>query len=133
MRGAIFAKEAPAEPYIHQAWPSIRYHRDGSQKIVQNADEAAALGEEWATSPFPPKPKVAPPPEPTKAEVQAKLKALTEMHEELKAYSAEKTAENLALRAELAKLKVHLAGVEPEPTPGEDNTEDTPRAKKARK
>jgi hypothetical protein len=48
---------APAKPYVHQDYPSVRYHRSGKTQVVNNADEHAALvdhpetGKDWSDTP----------------------------------------------------------------------------------
>jgi hypothetical protein len=45
--------QAPAKPYEHQDYPSVRYHRSGKTTVVNNADEHAVLMEDkdWAETP----------------------------------------------------------------------------------
>ena len=38
-------------PYIHQSYPSVKYHRDGATRMVHSEKEDRALGSEWASSP----------------------------------------------------------------------------------
>lgn len=40
-----------AKPYVHQPFPSCRYHSDGRCVIIQNPDEEQALGPGWEDSP----------------------------------------------------------------------------------
>ena len=42
---------ADAIPYIHQSYPSVRYHRDGATRVVFSEKEDRALGSDWAESP----------------------------------------------------------------------------------
>ena len=42
---------ADAGPYVHQSYPSVRYHRDGATRMVYSEKEDRALGSEWAESP----------------------------------------------------------------------------------
>lgn len=39
--------------YTHKPFPTVRYHRELGEKIVNNPDELEALGDEWRDSPFP--------------------------------------------------------------------------------
>lgn len=40
-----------AEDYIHQDYPSVRFHPDGRVATVNTADEEKALGSGWHKSP----------------------------------------------------------------------------------
>ena len=42
---------ADAGPYVHQSYPSVRYHRDGVTRMVHSEQEDRALGSEWTESP----------------------------------------------------------------------------------
>ena len=42
---------ADAGPYVHQSYPSVRYHRDGVTRMVHSEQEDRALGSEGAESP----------------------------------------------------------------------------------
>jgi hypothetical protein len=113
MRGAVLAPVRPGrpEPYKHRPYPATRYHEDGSSVTVQNAEEDAALGPEYAKFPPPPPPApAAPPKELTGEEWKAKYADLQrEMQRELRAlenYGAEKVAEILELQKELAAEKL---------------------------
>ena len=48
--------ENQRRPY--QAYPSTRFHPDGTEIVVSNLAEDEALGPPWAKSPFPPAPAV---------------------------------------------------------------------------
>lgn len=39
------------EPYVFQAFPSVRYHISGKSQTVSSAEEEAALGEGWSDTP----------------------------------------------------------------------------------
>jgi hypothetical protein len=117
-RGLRFFKKPEERPYVFQAYPSVRYHRDGRSMTVKTEDEDLALGEDWAATPFPPIPKQAPAAEPTRAELAAKLHRLTELYGELKLYTTDLTNANLELRLELAKLKSQRGS---EPTAAEES------------
>ena len=110
MRGAIFQKAPKPEAYVHQNYPSVRYHLDGRTCTVRSEDEDLALGKDWGKTPFAPAPKPPVPvslPKMSVADVQRELKSLQEMHEELRNVLRDKSLEILELRAELARHKAH--------------------------
>lgn len=41
------------KPYVHQPWPSWRYHVSGASKLVRSQEEADALGAGWRVQPYP--------------------------------------------------------------------------------
>jgi hypothetical protein len=75
--------EGRFRPYSFQPYPSMRHHPDGSSKRVENAEEDAALAEPWRKQPYPPIPVIAPPPEPTAAELKATIEGLLASRERL--------------------------------------------------
>ena len=88
-------------PYVHQPWPSVRYHPDGRQLIVRSAEDAEArcpAADGWVKTQFPPKPKPAPPVEPTFAELKAALAKSQD-------FAAEKVGEILELHQRIADLQ----------------------------
>jgi hypothetical protein len=72
--------EGKGKTYVHRAFPSVRYHPDGSLVIVDSAEASKALGDPWRADPYPPVPVVVPPPELTVAELKD---ALTEARKQL--------------------------------------------------
>jgi hypothetical protein len=63
-----------AKPYVHQPFPSCRYHPDGRVLEVKSEDEDIALTAEdarWAHTPYPAVAVVPPPAPPSIDEVQA--------------------------------------------------------------
>jgi hypothetical protein len=99
-------------PYVHQPYPSVRFHPDGTTVEVKNEEEDALLGEPWARSPFPPPPP-APKPEPPPSP-RAAFATLRDEHEALARYSAEKATEAMSLREELGAAKEELAAAKAE-------------------
>jgi len=44
MQGILSRRTAePAKPYVHQPYPSVRYHRSGATKLVHSDEEHEAL------------------------------------------------------------------------------------------
>jgi hypothetical protein len=44
-------KLAPTVPYVHQEYPKALYHATEPARLVQNAEEHAALGPAWSEAP----------------------------------------------------------------------------------
>ena len=135
-QGAIrLARFREEKPYVHQAYPSMRFHPDGREARVESAAhdaEACPPEDGWKDSPFPPKPKAAPVAEVTVADLRAKLVAqatqfdkswseVIQANEELKRVNA-------ALRDEFV-VKVEAAS---DATPVEDAIEPISKAKKTK-
>lgn len=65
-----------AKKYVHQAYPSTRFHPDGRDMTVASEEDDATrcpAAEGWRNKPYPPKPVTASKPEPTLAELKADL------------------------------------------------------------
>lgn len=90
-------------PYVHQSFPSVRFHADG--RVVTVADQEAddLLGPDWSTKAPPPPPVVVPLPPPTVEELSAAIEMLRASNAELKAGNDELRSLHTELRAELAR------------------------------
>jgi hypothetical protein len=90
-------------------YPSWRYHKDGRETIVKDADQDSALGPGWSGVPTPPEDQVAPDcPKcaAITASFRASWKELSDEHASLRdAHAAAKDA-NAAARKEYNDLKV---------------------------
>jgi len=84
--------------YIHQRYPSIRHHPDGSTRTVNNIQEDGALGEPWSDVAYPPVVAAAAIPEPTIAELKAMVDAQAKKIADLEAVCAERITEVNELR-----------------------------------
>lgn len=57
---AVTGPPAPKKPpYVHQAYPKMKYHRVHNPVVVKDAAEEQKLGTEWADKQFPPEPSPA--------------------------------------------------------------------------
>jgi hypothetical protein len=90
--------EARGVPYVHQAWPTTRYHPNGDAKVVCNEEELADLGPEWREFPYPAKKTVA-------ALAPAETVALSERHLALQEAHASLQASHDALANDKATLQ----------------------------
>lgn len=91
-------------PYEFRPFPAARYHPDGRSVLVNSQEQADALGEEWAATPFPaPSPPIVEAPKcPGCAERDATLRELIGRYEAL---VAAHQAEIGAHRGKLANKK----------------------------
>ncbi len=111
-QGAIFTGSRFAHEhirYVHQPFPSMRFHPDGREQAVTDPEDDAQRcpqSEGWTDKPFPPKPKPAPVKELTVADMQAKLEAQAATFD--KSWT-ELVAERDALKKENLDLKAQLA------------------------
>lgn len=103
--GATKVQYGSNQPYVHQPYPSVRFHPDGRTVTVRDEEEDRALGKPWANKPYPPVPVVARPPEPTVEELKAQVALLTKENADLKASLAERTQDSADQRSAGKKSK----------------------------
>jgi hypothetical protein len=85
--------ELENRPYVYRPFPACLHHPDGRSVEVKSEAEVAELGEPWRAKPFPPKPVVVAPPEPTLEELKTTIQTLSAENAELKRYCAEQALE----------------------------------------
>lgn len=139
-------------PYVHQSYPSHRFHEDGREVIVTSEydeQDRCPENEGWVKTPFPPKPKPVEEPEPTQIDLKVRLaeqthhfnkswdqltvthESLQDEHKKLQEYSAEQTSELLELRKQLGDALQQIRALTPsvEPSP-EEAPAEAPKKKK---
>lgn len=72
------------KPYVYQPYPGFRYHPELGSQIVRNEEQDKVLGPPWRDTPYPQKPIAAPVPEPTVAELKARIIELEKQNAALK-------------------------------------------------
>jgi hypothetical protein len=93
------------KPYVHQNYPSCRYHPDGSMFLAKNEEQDKALVPPWRDTPYPPVVIPPPPSPPTVEEIVAAGEHAQKESASLKRENLDLKAENQKLRAENQKLK----------------------------
>lgn len=91
------------QPYVYQPYPGFRYHPDLGAQLVRNEEQDKVLGPPWRDTPYPPKPVVAPVPEPTMAELKAENTRLAGANNILTLERDAFERENLDMKAYIAE------------------------------
>ena len=99
--------QAKAAPYIHQPFPSVRYHRSGETMEVLNQDESDALAKDpdWSDTPATFNPHSAPSRAQIEEEARGKREAARQQH---LAAAREKAEALSAANEEIARLRAQL-------------------------
>jgi hypothetical protein len=94
------------KPYVHQKFPSFRFHPDGRAVVVRNEPEEqdqCPPADGWATTPFPPKPRAAPPRDLTLEEMKVE-------HLKLQAAYSKLSQEHAEMHLAHEDLKKYMVG-----------------------
>lgn len=100
--GQVHRPNAPAGPYQHQPFPTVRYGPGGATTTVNDAEELAALGAEWREFPYPAKAAG------TVAIVGSGGTSLTERYEQLQSAHSNLEQSHDALANDKAALQTQL-------------------------
>lgn len=84
----------PKTPYVHQSFPTWRYHREMGGRIIKAQEELDQLDEGWQADPFPPPEPAAPAGKET-----GNIAAWSSMVDRLKAENEKLAGENMRLQS----------------------------------